>query len=253
MTENPEMHLLDALNARSGVVCAVGAGGKKTTLYRLLAVHPGRVGLSATSFMHHFPDTLPAETHVAPTEELRRQVPASSARRVAYARPSDKKGRLAGLEASDILAIHREGAFDLTLLKADGARMRRIKCPESHEPQLPAFADTVLLVLSIAAVGRPLDDRVAHRPDRVCDVTGLRPGELLRPMHLSAILTRPGGLLKGTEGHTVIPVIHMVDGPEQETAAREVAVQALADCARFDRVVLTSARRDPYLVAVIRR
>ena len=37
--------LLDVLEARAGIVCAVGAGGKKTTLYRLADLHPGRVGL----------------------------------------------------------------------------------------------------------------------------------------------------------------------------------------------------------------
>ncbi|HLF58295.1 MAG TPA: hypothetical protein VI732_01570 [Alphaproteobacteria bacterium] len=35
--------LLDVLQARRGMVCAVGAGGKKTTLYRLgQAIRGGR-------------------------------------------------------------------------------------------------------------------------------------------------------------------------------------------------------------------
>ena len=43
-----EVDLLDALEAHSGLVCFVGAGGKKTILYRLGAAHPGRVGITAT-------------------------------------------------------------------------------------------------------------------------------------------------------------------------------------------------------------
>ncbi|MEX0730851.1 MAG: selenium cofactor biosynthesis protein YqeC [Aquisalimonadaceae bacterium] len=253
MNETADSALLDALNAESGILCAVGAGGKKTTLYRLLTTHPGHVGMSATSFTYSFPDNLAAEVIVGSAEELLKRVPASSAQRIAYARPSDKKGRLAGLREEDIVAIHRNGRFDLTVLKADGARMRRIKCPDSHEPQIPGAARTVLLVLSIAAVGRPLDERVAHRPARVAEVTGLKPGETLVPAHLGVMFSHPQGLLKGTEGRTVIPVIHMVDGPGEEMAAREAAAQALAGSARFDRVVLTSAKRESYLVDVIRR
>lgn len=245
--------LLNALNARSGILCAVGAGGKKTTLYRLLTTHPGHVGMSATSFTYTFPADLDAETHVAPIAELLERVPASRAQRIAYAAPSDKKGRLSGLDEADVLTIHRAGNFDLTVLKADGARMRRIKCPDSHEPRIPDCADTVLMLLSIAAVGRPLDDRVAHRPEKVAEVTGLKPGEVLEPLHLGRIFTHPAGLLKGTGGRTVIPVIHMVDDPAREAAARAVAAHALAGSHRFDRVVLTSAKQATYLVDVIRR
>lgn len=253
MNDSPDNILLEALNARTGVLCAIGAGGKKTTLYRILATHPGHIGMSATSFTYPFPENLPAETHIASPAELLERVPASSAQRIAYAKPSDKKGRLAGLDAADILTIHRQGGFDLTVLKADGARMRRIKCPESHEPQIPDYAETVLLVLSIAAVGRPLDDRVAHRPERVSEVTGLALGGTLEPIHLGRIFSSPQGLLKGTEGRLVIPVIHMVDGPQQEAAARETADHALAGSERFDHVVLTSTKQDPYLVDVVRR
>jgi len=251
--ESEDLALLNAMHAHSGIVCAVGAGGKKTTLYRLLAAHSGRVGLSATSFTYTFPDDLPAEVHVAELETLLSAVPASSARRVAYARPSDKKGRLGGLDAADILTIHRSGRFDLTLLKADGARMRRIKCPGDHEPTIPACADTVLMVQSAAALGRTLDERVAHRPECVSAVTGLALGKTIQPNHLGRIFSHPEGLLKDTHTFRVIPVLHMVDTPELEAQAREVAIHALAASHRFDHVVLTSARRDIYLVDIVRR
>ena len=39
---------VDLLDARSGIVCAVGAGGKKTTLYALARRHPGRIALTTT-------------------------------------------------------------------------------------------------------------------------------------------------------------------------------------------------------------
>ena len=39
MTAAAAGRLLDLLAARHGLVCAVGAGGKKTTLYRLVEAH----------------------------------------------------------------------------------------------------------------------------------------------------------------------------------------------------------------------
>ena len=50
MTPESAARLLDLLAARTGLVCAVGAGGKKSTLYRLAEAHrlagTGRVGLT---------------------------------------------------------------------------------------------------------------------------------------------------------------------------------------------------------------
>ena len=46
--------LLDLLDASTGVVCAVGAGGKKTLLNHLATTHPGRVALTTTVFMTCF-------------------------------------------------------------------------------------------------------------------------------------------------------------------------------------------------------
>lgn len=188
--------LLQALAAESGIVSAVGAGGKKTTLYRLLRAHGGRVGVTATSFINVFPAELETETLIAPSAQLAEQVPLAKGRRVAYAQPSSKTGRLTGIDPGLIASIHRRGGFDLTLVKADGARMRRIKCPEAHEPNIPAGTRTVLMILSALALGRPLDEKVAHRPERVAAVTGRALGDIIQPQDLAAIFSHPDGLLK---------------------------------------------------------
>lgn len=253
MSGADDARLLAALGAGSGIVSIVGAGGKKTTLYRLLAAHPGRAAVSASTFTYRFPKSLPAETHVAPAEVLRREVPASSARKLAYACPSEKRGRLAGLDSATLQDIHRRGGFDLTLLKSDGARARWIKAPAAHEPLIPDCADAVILVLSIAAHGNPLDARIAHRPEQVGAITGLAPGETVRAQDLAMLFCHPQGLLKGVGTRPVVPLLHMVDDPEREYWAREVARETLAREPRFTHMVLTSAHRDPYLVAVVER
>ena len=73
--------LLDALVAHRGLVCLVGAGGKKTTLYRLAGEHPGRVGITATVHTALFPKSLGAEEIIDVAPRLSDTVVAAAARR----------------------------------------------------------------------------------------------------------------------------------------------------------------------------
>ncbi|HSG66302.1 MAG TPA: selenium cofactor biosynthesis protein YqeC [Gammaproteobacteria bacterium] len=247
--------LLDLLEARSGIVCAVGAGGKKSVLYRLVAAHPGRVALTATTFTTHFPDSLGTATVIDNERRLLERVAAQrSPGRVSYACPSDKPDRHAGVSPGLIERVHEECGFEATFVKADGARMRWIKAPVAGEPVLPEACRTVIALVSARALGEPLTARVAHRVEQIGSVTGAREHERLTPAHVARLIASPEGLLKGSEGRRVIPVINMVDDREREVLARETAQHALELSDRLYRIVLTSLR-DPHdpVVAVIER
>jgi probable selenium-dependent hydroxylase accessory protein YqeC len=247
--------LLDLLEARSGVVCAVGAGGKKSLLGHLATAHPGRVAITATVFTTYFQENIGFGVAIEADADLQDAVARlDPTRSVAYACPGDKPGRRAGASPATIERIHREGGFAATYVKADGARMRLVKAPADDEPALPACATTVLPILSALALGEPLCARVAHRVERIEQVAGLRENETIRPVHLGRLLASPQGLMKLTEGRRVVPVINMVDDAAREAGAREAAEVALDLCDRFDRVVLVCLARstDP-VVAVVRR
>jgi len=246
--------LADALAIQGGIVCFVGAGGKKSTLYRLAAACPGRVAVTATVHIPPFPEALKAHRIVAEYGTLLEAVRHTRMHRtVALAQPSFKPGRLRGLAPSEVPHIHEAGAFDMTLVKADGARSRLIKAPAPDEPQLPEHASTVVPIVSARAIGERLSDSIAHRADRISAVTGVEPGETITPEHVARLLTDEQGALKGIGKAAVVPLINMVDGPEQEALARQVAKWALALTRRFDRVVLASMLRDAPIVAVITR
>lgn len=248
--------LLDALCARSGIVCAVGAGGKKSTLYRLLRAHPGKVAFTATTATTYFPDDLPAEAVVAPPDALLGEV-LRRARRVAvklaYACPSDKPHRHAGVAPARVAECHRLGAFDLTLVKADGARMRLLKAPAPREPQLVPGTTTVLGLASARAIGLSLSAQHVHRPERVAEVVGIALGETLRPRDVARLIASPQGLLYGTEGLRVIPVINMADDAGRRAGAHEAARIALQLSDRYDRVVIASMTAAAPIVEVVTR
>ena len=252
---NTADHLLDLLDAREGVVCAVGAGGKKSLLGQLATAHPGRVAITATVFTTHLHEHLGLAVIIEPDAELPAAVARlDPARSVFYACPGDKPGRRAGAGAGTIERIHREGRFIATYVKADGARMRLIKAPADDEPAMPECATTVVPILSTRAIGEPLTARIAHRVERIEEVAGLRQDETIEPVHLGRLLVSPRGLMKATEARRVVPVINMVDDAKREAQAREAAEHALALCPRLERVVLTClARTDTPVVAVVRR
>jgi probable selenium-dependent hydroxylase accessory protein YqeC len=250
-----DQSLLDLLDARSGVVCAVGAGGKKSLLKVLAMSHSGRVAITATVFTTYFQEHIGFDVVIEEEDRLAEAVASVSQRaNVAYACPGDKPGRRAGASADTVERIHRAGCFEATYVKADGARMRLVKAPADDEPALPACATTVLPILSALAIGEPLTARVAHRVERIELAAGIRQGDRIEPQHLGRLFASPAGLLKSTEGRRVVPVINMVDDAGREAQAREAARVALDLTDRFDRVILVSlAREQDPLVAVVSR
>lgn len=247
--------ILDLLEARRGIVCAVGAGGKKTTLYRLATAHSGKVGITTTVFMAPFPHELQAARVIAPEAELATAVVASARenRQVLFACPSEKKNRLGGLSPELVQPLHERAGFDLTLVKADGARMRQIKAPAPEEPNIPAGVDTVLFLVSAGAIGQPLDEAIAHRVERVEAATGARRGERIEPRHVARLLTSAAGARQNVGGAHLIPVINQVDTPERRHQAWAVAEQALSEDELLTCIVLTSMCKTNPIVDVVRR
>jgi probable selenium-dependent hydroxylase accessory protein YqeC len=251
--------LLDVLSAGRGVVCAVGAGGKKSTLYRLAEAHrlvgSARVAFTATVMVAPPPASLFGEPLIGQGEALAQQLSCALAQRslVAFAGPSSKPGRLGGIAPGRVAALHARHGLTATLVKADGARMRLIKAPAEDEPVLPPGTATVLPVVSARAIGRPLDPATAHRPDRVSRITGAAPGEPLAPIHLARLLVAEDGALHKAGDAMVVTIVNMVDDADLLLAARETARQALAMTRRFERVVLAAMTAEQPLVEVVGR
>jgi len=246
--------LLDIFNARSGIVCCVGAGGKKTTMFRLAAEHKGRVGITATAHIEFFPRTLPAKKYIAPETELLEQIKSDQESRViAFAQPSQRRGRCAGISPDLIIKFKDQGMFDLLLIKADGARGRWLKAPAGHEPPLPDCVDTVIAVISAKAIGKRLTDKIAHRMDKITTVAGVGENERIQPHHIARLLTSGEGALKNTGKAKVIPLINMVDDMECKQLAHEAGMEALLMTNRFDKVVLANMCNDEPVVDILER
>ena len=257
MDRNTAEAFIDALGAASGLVAMVGAGGKKSTLYRLLEAHRAigtrRVLLTSTVQIAAQPKALDVETHIINGEDVEDAVAGTSGRDGAFfvAGPSRKPGRFSGLAEHLIHPLHTRAAFGVGLVKADGARMRMIKAPGGNEPALPDGVSTILPIVSARVFGRPLAERMVHRPECLASVISADIGTEITPDHVARLLASPEGSLRRTGNSRVVPVINMVDGPERQAWAEEAAERALSMTKRFECVVLTSMTNPSPLVKVI--
>jgi len=244
--------LLEIFNARSGTICCVGAGGKKTTIYRLAGEHQGRIGITATSHIEYFPKSLAATKYIDTENKLLDKVRNDNYSRViAFAQPSPRRGRRAGISLDLVQTFKEEGRFDLLLIKADGARNRLLKAPAEHEPPVPESVDTVIPVVSAKVIGKALTGKIAHRVELITRVTGANENDVIEPVHLARLFASPHGALKNTGSAKVIPLINMVDNSEREQLARTAAIAALSLTDRFDYVVLAAMKDDYPIIDII--
>ncbi len=121
-------------------------------------------------------------------------------------------GKLVGLDPGIFPALAASGLWDTILVEADGARMRPVKAPAPYEPVWPAGTTAVLGIVGLDCLGRPQDDRVAHRPELLGALVGLEPGGTIELGHLVSLARHPEGLFRGVpEGARRILVLNKAD------------------------------------------
>ena len=247
------MRLTDALRLAPGqTVALTGAGGKTAALRRLvqelapdtplLLTTTTRLGREQNSLAAHhlvligdrpLPDlTAALERHrsVLVTGELLEAEGKWTA-------PAHLPAlRQAALQAGAVL-----------LVEADGARGRSFKAPAQHEPVVPDFAELVVPVAGLDAVGQPIDSAAVHRPERVSDLLGLPMQERLLPEHLARVLVSAQGGLKNVPRQAEVRVLlNKCDDEERLADGRKVAGLMLDRSAHpIQAVILASLEADP--------
>jgi molybdenum cofactor cytidylyltransferase len=130
--------------------------------------------------------------------------------------------------------------------------MKPCKAPADHEPVIPPDANLVSPAAGIDAVGGRLVD-VAHRPERVAELTGLGLNEAITAPALATLLSHPAAGLKNVPaGARVNPLINKVETPSQLVAARQVARQVLSQ-EQVDRVIIAAIHSQQPLLETHRR
>lgn len=260
------MRLTDALRLdRAARLALVGAGGKTAALFGLgrqlsqpstswlepagsvrapvnlipaagQVAHPAQtVLLTATTHLatdqlaladHHF--TLRAEADLAGFQE---DIPAGV---LLFTGPPREDERTSGLPEPLLERLRRLADLHRLpmLVEADGSRRRPLKAPAAHEPVIPGWASTVVVVASLSALGQPLNDTWVHRPELFAPLAGLALDSPVTPDGLARVLAHPQGGLKGIPQQARrIALLNQADTPELQAAAHRLARSLLQDYA----------------------
>ncbi len=226
------------------LISVVGGGGKSSLLFALAERLPGRTVLSATTRI------FASQMRAAPEHWQMGDVPGWRERLVDSDATVLLAGELVGDRArgvppdlpAQVLAHPR---VDFVVVEADGSRTRPFKAPAEHEPVIPRATDLVVIVVGIDALERPIE-AAAHRPERVCALTGLAPADRCTPEALARVVTAPQGGLRGVPaGARVRLLINKVEGAARRARALEVARHVLEARARIEGVLVGSLQAGP--------
>jgi len=240
------MELVAALAADRGLLCVVGAGGKKSTLFAL-AERLDRAVVTATVRIPIFDNRVAAVTVTEDPVDAVRGIDHWPVGVVA-SRNDDRYEGYAPAAVDRLAAAHVAQSI---LVKADGARTRWLKAPGPDEPRIPSGADVIVPVASVRVVGEPLDEEHVHRPGRVAAITDLEEGAPIGPADVAAVLaSEDGGHSDVPPDATVVPLLNMVDNAELEATARSIAAE-IHRAADVPRVVLTRLLDEQPVVDVI--
>ncbi len=245
-----------ALGVASGdVVAIVGAGGKTTLLARLAeeAAADGRPAVVTSTTRFTLPPIPGAELAVFDTRSVLARACATAigrGRSVIAATTASDRTRFVGVPPAWVADIAGLPGVALTLVNADGARMRPFKAPAPHEPVIPERTTLVVAVAGLDALGRPLDERWVHRPEVVSSIADLAPGAPVDETAMVRVLSSEQGGRKGLPpGARYAVVLTKAETPGRAAAGHRIATVLVA--AGVPRVVVVSLNRPQRVIEVI--
>lgn len=213
---SPNLKTALGLRATSRVAF-VGAGGKTTAIFRIAREFTSPVIVTATSHLelfqtkwadHHFLIDGSSDTPNDPNHEITGVT--------LFTGPKSERS-VSGLEDDplrNICSLADKKCIPL-LIEADGSRRHPLKAPAVHEPPIPNFVDTVVVVAGLSALGKPCSSEWIHRPEIYTQLSGLQQGEPISLESITTVLKHPlGGLKNIPPGTRKIVLLNQADTPE---------------------------------------
>ncbi len=236
------MQLKEAIRLSDTACLALsGSGGKTTALFQLarnLSDGPGSskhgtggqvVIVTATTHLHIDQIKL-ADSHWTVVEPADLVGLEKSLRGVMLVTGPVNGDRTSGLDKPTITRLRAVcGRHSLPMLiEADGSRQHPLKAPAKHEPPIPDFVETVMVVAGLSGLGRPLTEEFVHRAEIFAQLSNLAPGETITPEALLRVLTHPAGGLKNIplQARRLV-LLNQADSAELQAQARSLVEKLL--------------------------
>ncbi|MCS7284016.1 MAG: selenium cofactor biosynthesis protein YqeC, partial [Anaerolineae bacterium] len=257
-TSPSAVDLQTALDIQPGeLIALVGAGGKTTTIWRLLrslVAQGERVVFTTTTHIFK-PRQAPLLLDPSPDPALIAMVlvkwkaillaaglgeegePQMAAQAPYPATPR----KLVGLDPDVVSDLAQRLPGVTWLVEADGAKGRGLKAPADHEPVIPRSSQRVIIVGNLDVLGLPLDETTVHRPERAAALLRIPVGTPITPEIVSGLIGHAQGGLKGIPPEATAVALLTQRGerprPEADAIARHLLLGR-----RIGRVVLANLR-----------
>ncbi|HET9587715.1 MAG TPA: selenium cofactor biosynthesis protein YqeC [Anaerolineales bacterium] len=236
--------LAKALRVESASCIAfIGAGGKTTAMFQVARQLPGPVIVTATSHLGVWQIPL-ADKHLiaeapSPLEEIEHGLQG-----VILVTGPIENDRATPIP-DDLLNWLYEfcGYHSIPLLvEADGARQKPLKAWAEHEPPVPPFAELVIQVAGLKAVGRLLNAEHVHRPEIFSRLSGLNMDEPVTAQSLVRVLVHPeGGLKNIPAGARRVVLLNQADTAESQAMGRALSQPLLS---AYASVIVSDLRQE---------
>lgn len=132
---------------------------------------------------------------------------------------SVEEGKLTALEPKEVWELSQH--YDLILIEADGAKGRPLKYPAEHEPVIPPFSDSVVVVTGLDALCMRVDQAV-FRNEIFTEATGV-PGDTELSEELFLAFFDPAIMLKDVDLEKCVIVLNKYDACQRRGPVTDMA------------------------------
>ena len=243
--EQPSLVDAFALRERE-VISLVGAGGKTTLMFALARelLGKGHTVITTTTTRIAEPDPEDTPCIVIEADEGKAMILLKDGLvghgHCTFAPQRFVGRKIGGTAPAFIERLASMQTADYIIVEADGARRLPLKAPAEHEPVISSATTLLIPISGIDALGKPLNEETAFRPELIAKLTKTRLGDPVTTAMMALLIVHPQGLGKGTPaGARIIPFINKVETIERLKGAREIGNEVLRKGApQIKRVVL---------------
>ena len=223
----------------SPCIAFVGAGGKTTAMFQLANELPKPVIVTATSHLGLW-QTEMADTHIVTETPAPLEAFEHGLQGIILVTGAIEGDRTKPIN-SDLLNWIQQfcGYHSIPLLiEADGSRQRPLKAWADHEPPIPPFVDSVVQVVGLNGLGRPLTEEFVHRAELFSKISGIEIGESVTRGALVEVLTHDTNVVKNIPARARrLLLLNQADTPELQALGRGLSGSLLPF---YDSAIISS-------------
>lgn len=219
----------------------VGAGGKTTAMFQLARELGTRVIVTATTHLGVWQIPL-ADRHLAVESPRDIGEIAAGVTLVTGTIHAERTQPVGGHVLIKLMEEAKKENIPL-LIEADGSRGHPFKAPAAHEPPIPDFVDTVIVVAGLSGLGKSIAE-VVFRTDEFRRVSNALNQQVVTPELVVRALIHPEGGLKNIPLHARrVALLNQAETPPLQAMGGKMARQLLS---HFDAALVGSLQQSHF-------